>query len=298
MNPEIAVVRQILSQTPLSESASMDVVQQRAAMEAFTAQLPVRSGAKADVIALGGVPAERVIASGASSLRVILYLHGGGYSMGSPRTHRSLAAELSAASGATVWVIDYPLAPEHPFPEGLDAAVAAYKALLAQRLKPEHLVIAGDSAGGGLTLALAVKLKELGLPQPAGLFCISPWADLTQSGDSHRTHASRDPMVTTNDLNQSAEHYAGKTTATNPMISPVKGDFAGLSPILVHVGTEEVLFSDSLMVAARAGEAGIECTLIVAPEMIHVWHAFFPMLSAARSAIADAGAWIKTRTGA
>ena len=296
MNPEIAAVRELLAQSPMAPSTSLDFAALRAGMEAFAGLLPIVEGATVNEIIVGGVSGERVAAPGADDRRAILYLHGGGYAIGSPRTHRALAAQFSAASGATAYVIDYPLAPEHPFPAGLDAAVTAYQALLGQGLKPANIVIAGDSAGGGLALAAVLKLRALKAPMPAGIFCMSPWADLSLSGESHRTHSKRDPMIVTESQRQWAAAYAGKSSVADPMVSPTKGDFASLPPLLIHVGTEEVLLSDALTVAARAGEAGIECTVFIAPEMIHVWHAFFPLLTAARTAIADAGGWIRAKT--
>jgi acetyl esterase/lipase len=296
MNPEIAVVRQLLAQSPMAPSASLDFAALRAGMEAFAEAAPVVEGSTVVEVTLGGVTGERVAAPDASDSRAMLYLHGGGYAIGSPRTHRALAAQLSAASGATAYVIDYPLAPEHPFPAGLDAAVAAYQALCAQGLKTANIVIVGDSAGGGLALAAALKLRALKAPMPAGLFCMSPWADLSQSGESHRTHAKRDPMIVTESQMQWAALYAGKSPVADPMVSPIRADFSDLPPLLIHVGSEEVLLSDSIAIAARAGEAGVECTLFIAPDMIHVWHAFFPLLTAARTAIADAGLWIKAKT--
>ncbi len=298
MNPEIAAVRELLAQSPMAPSLSLDFPALRAGLEEFAALLPIVEGATVAEITLAGVAGERVAAPGASDRHAILYLHGGGYAIGSPRTHRALAAQLSAASGATAYVIDYPLAPEHPFPAGLEGAVAAYQALQDQGLKPANIVIAGDSAGGGLALAAALKLREIKAPMPAGLFCISPWADLTLSGETHRSHAKRDPIIVTEGQKQWAAAYAGKSPLADPLVSPAKSDFANFPPLLIHVGTEEVLLSDSLSIAARAGEAGVECVLLIAPEMIHVWHVFFPILTPARTAIADAGLWIKAKTQA
>jgi acetyl esterase/lipase len=293
MHPVIAVIRERLAQLPLIPST--DYAALRARMEAFGATRPLPEGAQVEATTLNGVPGERVIPPDMTKGRAILYLHGGGYVIGSPGSHRALVAQLAGAAGAEAYLIDYPLAPEHPFPAALDATVSAYQALIEQGQKPANLVIAGDSAGGGLTLATALKLRDSNLPLPAGLFCMSPWADLTLSGDSHRTHASRDPMVVSDDALTWAEAYAGPQRHSNPLASPAKGDFAKLPPVLIHVGSEEVLLSDSLMAAARAGEAGIECTLFIAPEMIHVWQ-YFPMLTEAHAAIASAGLWIKSKT--
>ena len=296
MNSEIAVIRQMVSQSFIPKDAKLDVAGQRASMEAFASVIPTIAGTELKPVVLGGTKGERIVAPGASSARTILYLHGGGYVVGSSNSHRPLAAQYSAAADATVYNMDYPLAPEHPFPAGLDAAVAAYRALLGQGIKAKNIVIAGDSAGGGLSLATALKLRDLNLEQPAGLFLMSPWSDLTLSGDSIRANAARDPMVRQDLLDQMSAMYLVNTPGTNPHASPAFADFNNLPPILIHVGTEELLLSDSIAVAHKAGLAGVECTLMIAPEMIHVWHAFFPMLATARTAIADAGAWIKAKT--
>ena len=296
MNPEIAAVREMVAQGFLPENTKLDVAAQRASMDAFAGMMPLLEGTKVEPVTLGGVKGERIAAPGATASRAILYLHGGGYVIGSPASHRPLVAQFSAASGATAYSMDYPLAPEHPFPQGLDAAVAAYRALMGEGVKPQNIVIAGDSAGGGLTLATALKLRELNVPKPAGLFCMSPWSDLTFAGESHRSHTARDPMVGKALLDQMSQMYLAKTPATNTYASPALADYKEMPPILIHVGTEEVLLSDSIAVAHKAGLAGVECTLMIAPEMVHVFHAFFPMLTAARTAIAGAGAWIKAKT--
>lgn len=293
MHPVVAVIRERFAQLP--PVAATDYSALRARMEGFGATRPLPEGTQVEAITLSGVPGERIIPPDMNKDRSVLYLHGGGYVIGSPGSHRALVAQLAGAAGATTYLIDYPLAPEHPFPAALDATVAAYQALIEQGQSPANLVIAGDSAGGGLALATALKLRDGNLPLPAGLFCMSPWADLTLSGKSHHTHASRDPMVVSDDALIWAEAYAGPQRHSNPLVSPAKGDFSKLPPLLIHVGSEEVLLSDSLLVAARAGDAGVECTLFIAPEMIHVWH-YFPMLSEAQSAIASAGSWIKSKT--
>lgn len=173
----------------------------------------------------------------------------------------------------------------------------AYRDLLAQGVWPERTIIAGDSAGGGLTLATALKLKAEGLPQPAGLFVISPWADLTQSHSTYETKAADDPMISRERGNDSARSYHGDADPRDPLVSPVFGDLAGLAPLLIQVGSEETLLGDSLTLAERAGHARVEVRLEVWPEMIHVWHAFAEQLSAARRAIAAAGAWMDGKLG-
>jgi monoterpene epsilon-lactone hydrolase len=295
MNAEIAAVRQMIAQGFRPAGEAFDVAKERAAMEAFAGTLPLLERTEVEPISFGGVKGERVTAPGVRSGRALLYLHGGGYVIGSPRTHRPLVAQLSQAAAATVYAMDYGLAPERPFPAGLEDAVTAYHALTDMGVPHSRIVIAGDSAGGGLTLATALKLRDAGAPVPAGLFCISPWADLTHAGESHRACAAKDPMVRRELLTEMSRLYLGKTPASHPLASPAHADFKGLPSILIHVGSEEVLLSDSLAVAHKAGLAGVDCTLHIAPEMIHVYHAFFPMLSAARTAIADAGRWMQAR---
>ena len=225
----------------------------------------------------------------------MLYLHGGGYVGGSPRSHRPMVARIAEGAHATAVVAEYRLGPEHACPAALEDAVAVYRWLLEGGAEPEHIVVAGDSAGGGLTVALA--LKDLDLPQPAGLFVISPWADLTQGHESYRSKAADDPMITKSGLDESAAVYLAGIDPRDPRASPVFGDFAGLAPILIQVGSEEALLGDSLMLAERAGQARVEVRLEIWPEMIHVWHAFGGQLGAARRAIAAAGAWIDTKLG-
>jgi acetyl esterase/lipase len=243
------------------------------------------------------VKCERIAPAGAVPGRQILYLHGGGYVGGSTRSHRPLVARLAEAAQATAIAADYRLGPEHKFPAAVDDAVAVWRWMLEEGVEPERAIIAGDSAGGGLTLATALKLKAEGLPQPAGLFVISPWADLTQSHETYRSKAADDPMITRDGLNGMAADYLGSAHPKDPLASPVFGDFAGLPPILIHVGSEEALLGDSLLLAERAGHARVHVRLEIWPEMIHVWHFFGGQLGAARRAIAGAGVWMADRAG-
>ena len=216
--------------------------------------------------------------------RRILYLHGGAYVAGSPKSHRPLVARLAQAARAVAISADYRLGPEHRFPAAVEDAVAVYRWMLDQGAEPEHTIIAGDSAGGGLTLAAALSLKDQGLPQPAGLFVISPWADLTQSHWTYDSKADDDPMISRERLIEAAADYLGGGDARDALASPVFGDFADLAPLLIQVGSEETLLGDSLMLAERAGHARVEVRLEVWPEMIHVWHAWGGQLSAPRAA--------------
>ena len=298
-DPEIAGVRALLaSRQPPPGQAAPSVAERRAAMDAFGEMGSLPPGCLHEPVSVGGVKAESVVPTSAVEGRRILYLHGGAYVGGSPRSHRPLVARLADGARSAAVSLEYRLAPEHPFPAAVDDAVAAYRDLLAQGVWPERMVIAGDSAGGGLTLATALKLKDEGLPQPAGLFVISPWADLTQS---HATYASKqadDPMITRERLIEAAGDYLGGGEGAHPLASPVFGDFTDVAPMLIQVGSEEALLGDSLLVAERAGHARVAVRLEVWPEMIHVWHAFGGQLNAARRAIAVAGAWMDERLGA
>jgi acetyl esterase/lipase len=246
-------------------------------------------------VTLGGVKCERITPENAVADRRLLYLHGGGYVMGSPRSHRPLAAWLAVAARARAIVADYRLGPEHRFPAALDDAEAVYRALLDEGAAPERIVVAGDSAGGGLTLALALRLKRSGLPQPAGWFAISPWADLTQSGRSYETKAETDPSLSREALNEYALAYLGGLDAREPEASPVFGDFEGVSPVFIQTGSEEVLLSDSLTLADVLAHAKVDVRLEVWPEMIHVFQAWSGALQAARRAIRVAGEWMEAR---
>jgi monoterpene epsilon-lactone hydrolase len=301
-DPEIAGVRALLTPGPggsdePATSADARRAAMRAIMDGFGDMSSLPPGCRHEPITLGGIRAERVAPANAVEGRRILCLHGGGYEAGSPRSHRPLAARLAEAARSAAVLPDYRLAPEHPFPAALDDAVEAYRALLADGVWPERMIIAGDSAGGGLAVAVALRLKDEGLPQPAGLLLISPWADLTLSHATHETKAADDPMIARDRASESAASYRGGADARHPLISPVFGDFTGLAPMLIQVGSEETLLGDSLMLAERAGHARVAVRLEIWPEMIHVWHAFADQLAAARQAIRTAGAWMDEKLG-
>ena len=246
----------------------------RDGMVATTTSLPLPAGVSTQAVDAGGVPAEWVVPDAADENRVLLYLHGGGYCIGSIVTHRNIAALVAKASGARTLLIDYRLAPEHPFPAALDDAVSAYEWLLQTGVDPARLAVAGDSAGGGLSAALLVALRDRGLALPACAGLISPWTDLSGSGDSITTRAERDPSVTWPSLQRMANWYLAGQDPKEPLASPLFADHAGLPPLLVQVGDEEILLDDSTRLAARAEEAGVDVTLEVCEEMCHVWHGF------------------------
>lgn len=294
-DPEIAGVRALLAARQADPSAPPSYAERRIAMDAFGEMGSLPAGCFHEPFSAGGVKCERVVPQGALGGRTILYLHGGGYTAGSPRSHRPLIARLADAAHATAVAADYRLGPEHRFPCAVDDAVEVYRHLLRNGVEPGRLMVAGDSAGGGLAMALALALKEKGIPQPAGYLVISPWVDLTQSAETYRTKAESDPTITRAGLNTHAQAYLGGLDAREPLASPVFGDFDGVPPILIQVGSEETLLGDSLRLADVAGQARVEVRLEIWPEMIHVFHAFSGQLQAARRAIADAAHWMDHR---
>jgi len=240
--------------------------------------------------------AEWLRPAGARADVTVLYLHGGGYAIGSPKSHRHLAAAIAKAAGARALLIDYRRAPEQPFPAAVDDAVAGYRWLLATGQPAERIVVAGDSAGGGLTVATLLALRDAGATLPAAGVCISPWVDLTCSGGTYQTKAASDPIVTRESVARMASWYLAGADPRTPLASPLHADLHGLPPLLIHVGSDEVLLDDARQLAARARAHGVEATLDVWPEMIHVWHWFLGMLGEAQRAVDRIGEFIRSTT--
>ncbi|MFI5317711.1 MAG: alpha/beta hydrolase [Myxococcota bacterium] len=294
-SPELGIIVQMLRANPIRPDVSIAEMRDGMAAMVGTQQLP--AGLIREPCEVNGVPAEWVSARGASADRAVLYLHGGGYVLGSIATHRELAARISQASAARCLVIDYRLGPEHPFPAAVDDAVKAYRWLLDAGYAPERLAIAGDSAGGGLTVATLVALRDAALPLPATAVCISPWVDLAGEGESMTSKEKVDPMVTRAPLLVMAKNYLGGADAKNPLASPLWADLRGLPPLLIQVGTSETLLDDSTRLAERARKAGVDVELEAWPEMIHVWHAFAALLPEGREAIERIGTHLRKRLG-
>jgi acetyl esterase/lipase len=223
----------------------------------------------------------------------VLYLHGGGYSFGSMANYRELGSRLALSCQARVLLPDYRLAPEHPHPAAVEDALACYQWLLGRNVPPDELAVAGDSAGGGLTLALLLRLKQEGLPLPAAAVCISPWGDLSCRGESYERLCEADPMLTRELLLGCAERYAAGQDIANPLISPVHGDFSGLPPLLIQVGGDEILLSDAERVYEAARAAGVDARLTVLEGLWHVVHLFATAVPEARTAIADIGRFLR-----
>jgi epsilon-lactone hydrolase len=289
----IDVVRAHLAKLPPSDS--LTVAERRAQYERAEKVFPTPPEVKVERVSAPVAPAEWLRPPGAVAGRVVLYLHGGGYVIGSPRSHRHLAAAIAVAGQASALLLDYRLAPEHPYPAAIEDATAAYRWLVDQGIAPGRIVIAGDSAGGGLTVATLLALRDARLPRPAGGVCISPWVDLTFSGASYRTRAAADPIVTRPAIDEMARAYLGATAARAPLASPLFADLRDLPPLLIHVGSDEVLLDDAVQLADRAKVAGVDATLEVWDRMIHVWHWFLPMLDEAQSAVDGIGRFIRSR---
>jgi acetyl esterase/lipase len=290
---ELQMVLDLLRNNPPVPRES-DFPAQRAALEQLTGIMPPPTDVEFTPVDASGRPAEWVRAPGAREDHTVLYLHGGGYCIGSISTHRKLAADVSGAAAARVLLLDYRLAPEHPFPAAVDDATSAYR-FLASSTDPTRLAIAGDSAGGGLTVATLLALRDADVPLPAAGVCLSPWLDLALSGASMDSKAKVDPMVQRALLQRLAGAYLGSAPPRSPLASPLFAELDGLPPLLVQVGDAETLLDDSTRFVERARAAGVEATLEVWNDMVHVWHAFAFILPEARQAIDRIGQFLKER---
>jgi acetyl esterase/lipase len=253
-------------------------------------------GAKTEKVDAGGVKAEWITAPGAAADRAILYFHGGGYVLGSIHSHRDMCERLSRAAQARVLALDYRLAPEHPFPAPVEDATAAYRWLLKQGLSPKRVALAGDSAGGGLTFAALLALKQHRDPMPACAAPMSPWVDLEALGDSMTSKAGEDPMVQKPLVLEMAKTYVGDGDRRNPLCAPLYGDLSGLPPLLIQVGSRETLLDDAVRMADKAKKAGVEVELEVWQGQIHVWQIFASRLDEGEQAIQKIGAFVRRHT--
>jgi monoterpene epsilon-lactone hydrolase len=279
-----------------AEPPQYDVKQSRERFEKTAVFLGGAPDAKCEKVDAGGVPAEWVMAPGCDTGRAVLYLHGGGYAIGSLNTHRRLAYDISATSAARVLLIDYRLAPEHPFPAAVDDAASAWRWLLQQGFATNRRAIAGDSAGGGLTIAALVNLRDKKLGLPACAVAISPWVDLEGVGNSITSRAAQDPMVQKDGLLWMAKMYLNGKDAKTPLAAPLHADLKDLPPILVQVGTAETLLDDATRIAEKLHAAGVDVRLAVWPNMLHVFPMFAPVLSEGRDGCIEIGNFIRAKT--
>ena len=268
----------------------------RASYERMMSQFPLEDDVVCERVGAGGVPAEWIDAPGVEKDRVLLYLHGGGYVVGSVRTHRVALARMSRAANARVLGLDYRLAPENLFPAPLEDALCAYRWLLSNGADPSKITVAGDSAGGGLTVSTFVALRYLGEPLPAAGVCFSAWTDLEHTGESLATNAEVDPTVTRERLAALAKVYLGDLDPGAPLASPLYADLRGLPPLLMMVGSIEVLLDDSTRLADRSRAAGVDTTLEVWDDMPHNWQLFASILPEGQRAVERLGDFIHKHT--
>jgi monoterpene epsilon-lactone hydrolase len=276
---------------------NLSVQEQRTRMDELARRgIRLPRGVTVRTVRAGGIHAEWIEPIGINPERAILYLHGGGYCLGSLDTHRGLAARLALASQARVLIIAYRLAPEHPFPAALEDSLAAYRWMIGQGIPPHCISVGGDSAGGGLTLATAVSLRDAGEPLPAALFLLSPWTDLTVSDESIHTKRPVDPIFGSNgDRLGFAPAYLGAHDPAHPMISPLFADLHGLPPALIHVGSDEILLDDSTRLEEKLKAAGVNTRLKFWTGMWHVFQIFAPYVPEAQQSIDQIGEFIYQR---
>jgi acetyl esterase/lipase len=283
---EIAAIRELLASAP----RPVGWAERRARITAVGTVWPVADDIAVETVQAGGVPAEWSIAPGSSQGRVLLYFHGGGYCSGGVASHRRLVTEAGRAAGARTLAIEYRLAPENPYPAALEDALAAWRWLLAQGIAAGSIALGGDSAGGGLALALLLKLRDAGESLPAAAWLLSPWTDLSLSGDSLSSRDAIDPLIHRAYLAELAGDYTpAGMDPKDPRVSPLFADLAGLPPLMIQVGSAETLLDDAVRLAARAGAADVPVTLEIWPHMIHAWPMWNGGLDAGRRALQHAG---------
>jgi acetyl esterase/lipase len=279
-------------------SADVPLAEMRANFERLAAAMPVGDGIEHGDVTVAGRPAEWTRTADCRSDAAILHLHGGGYVLGSPRTTRSITAGLTRHTGLPVLALDYRLAPEHPFPAAIEDSVAAYSWLTGQGVDPGRIVVSGDSAGGGLTMAMLLSLRDRGLPLPGGAVGISPMLDLTLSSASIDANMATDPQVTRPFLDLAVSLYLpADGDPKSPLGSPLFADLTGLPPLLLQVGGDEALLDDSIRFGEAAEAAGVDVTVERWAAMMHVWHMLAPRFPEAEAALASVGTWIRALPG-
>lgn len=289
-DPEIAALCAKLA----ARERAADTARQRLDFDMLALLYPTPDDVMVEPTTANGVEAEWTSTPDARHDSAVLYLHGGGYVVGSLLSHRHMVAEIGRATRARTLALHYRLAPEHPFPAPVEDTVAAYRFLLSQGLHPGRIALAGDSAGGGLVVAALVAIRDAGLPLPACGWAISPWVDMEGVGDSIIANVARDPTVTKAVLVEMAGHYLGGADPRAPLAAPIHADLAGIAPLLIQVGSVEILLDDALRLARVAGMADVPVDLQIWPEAPHVWHLFHPELKAGRRAIEAGGAFIRS----
>jgi len=280
------------------ERAGKSIPELRSITESFIKKQKIPKGTEIRPVLVNDIAAEWVCAPGAQTNNAILYLHGGGFVMGSPATHRELAARVSASTKAGILVLDYRLAPEHPFPAAMQDAISAYRWLLDNGYSEKHLAIGGDSAGGGLTLQTLIAIRDEGRPLPAAALFLSPATDWVRfDGESYKTRAHIDPWITEEMCRFIASHYVGNNDPETPLFYPCDIDLSGLPPLCIHVGDHEVLLSDAVRLAERARASNVRVELKIWPGMWHVFQVYAAFVPEARQSIDEIGRFVANHMG-
>jgi monoterpene epsilon-lactone hydrolase len=293
-HPEVDAIRALLLASPRPTT----LAERRKRLDGLGARYAVPPDVRVEPADANGVPAEWTITPAADPGRVILFLHGGGYISGSIASHRHMIAQAGREAGTSTLALGYRLAPEHPYPAALEDALAAYRYLLERGFAPGTIAVAGESAGGGLVIAMLVSLREAGLPRPACTWCSSPWVDLEMSGGTMTTKAAVDPLIQKPYLHELAAAYLQGADPRGPMVSPIHADLHGLPPMLIQAGSAETLLDDAVRLAGIAGAAEVPTTLRIWPDMIHAWHLFYQQLDGGRQALAEVGAFVRAHLAA
>ena len=293
-SPEYHRIREIIASRRVSSDRPVNLEKFRANIEATARDLPVEvNGTMVDA---GGVPAELQVTQDAAKEKLIIYFHGGGYIGGSIASHRNLTGHLALQSRYSVLSVEYRLAPEHAHPAAVEDAVTSYQWALANGYEPENIVLAGDSAGGGLTAACLIDLRDKQLPLPAAAVLISPWLDMSLAGETMITNDENDSSLSAVSMPRTRELFISEDQINDPLASTLEADLGGLPPLLIQVGDEEVLLSDSERFNQKAAASGVDVELRVWPEMFHVWHTCVGLFEEASAAIDEMTQFIWEKT--
>jgi acetyl esterase/lipase len=290
-------IRERIRQLAGSIEPNMELVEFRAIYGDFAALTAEPDGISWTEVEAGGVPAIWAEPEGGSRDRVVQYVHGGGYVIGAAEYYRKFTGHLAKAIGCRVLNVDYRLAPEHPHPAAVEDSTAVYRWLLEQGIASGHIAIAGDSAGGGLTVATLLSIRAAGLPMPAAAMPLSPWVDMEGTGESMTTRADRDVLVSRDMLKGMVDAFLQGQDARDPLAAPLHADLNDLCPLYIQVGDDETLLDDSVRLADRARQAGVECRLDVFPEMQHVFQMAAGNMPEADEAIRRLAEWVQPRLG-
>lgn len=291
-NAQIGKIRALMRENPVIKPGAT-LAEMRQGLDAMGNMAPPLGDVSIEPVDAGGVDARWFVPDDGDTQRIVLYVHGGGYVLGSVQSHRILLERLAKACGCRVLALNYRLAPEAPFPAAVEDTVAAYRWLLKSGANANQIAIAGDSAGGGLALAALLALKDAGDTLPGCAVAISPWTDMQGTGASMLSRAAVDPIVHKAGLLELAATYLGEADPRSPLASPLHGDLGGLPPVLVQVGDCETLLDDSTRLEDKFKAAGVDATIEIWDDMIHVWHLFAPMLSKGQEAIERIGQYVR-----